>query len=362
MNISRRIYGLDILRGLAILLVIYEHSFRFFDVPYFRLVDGVSIFFVLSGFLIGKILLEKIDRTDFSMSDLFNFWVRRWLRTLPAYFFVLTILVIGSIYSGSQLGWFDYARFYLFIQNFFFARRDLYKEAWSLSIEEWFYLLVPILFFLSFKIARFKRQKIVLFWIVLILSGVSFWRNYSIYVHGYTDYRQWNLYARCTVVTRLDSIMYGVLAAWLNHHNIILWKYKNFLFALGCGLFLLIIAAFHSMAFSWPYVYLVISLESIATFLVIPKLSSIQTGKGYLFRALTFTSMISYSMYLLNFTPFYLLTNGLSIDKHVLFVLNLTWDFGGAYLLYRVIERPFMHLRDKLTLFKKKRHAGFLSA
>ena len=91
-----RVVGLDILRSIAILLVVYYHG-RFILPPHFRSlydniqilnIDGVSIFFVLSGFLIGGILLKIINKTDFKKVDLINFWIRRWFRTIPNYYFI----------------------------------------------------------------------------------------------------------------------------------------------------------------------------------------------------------------------------------------------------------------------------------
>src|SRR6476660_2608898 len=98
---NQRIYGLDILRAIAILLVIYSHSAFYFgwtvkdDTFWLALGDGVIIFFVLSGYLIGRILFKTIER-GFGFRDLLKFWYRRWMRTLPAYFFVITLLMLYS--------------------------------------------------------------------------------------------------------------------------------------------------------------------------------------------------------------------------------------------------------------------------
>ena len=59
--------------------------------------DGVTIFFVLSGFLIGRILIRTFG-AGASVSSLTTFWVRRWFRTLPAYFVTLLMVTCAYVY------------------------------------------------------------------------------------------------------------------------------------------------------------------------------------------------------------------------------------------------------------------------
>jgi peptidoglycan/LPS O-acetylase OafA/YrhL len=89
---NKRIFGLDILRASAILFVMLSHSRAFIDphagTYYYGLfiLDGVDLFFVLSGFLIGGILIRTINDKGLTWVQLTNFWTRRWFRTLPNYF------------------------------------------------------------------------------------------------------------------------------------------------------------------------------------------------------------------------------------------------------------------------------------
>ena len=104
-----RVYGLDILRALAILFVLIGHSRYFFrpiiSEKYLSLVvfDGVSIFFVLSGFLIGKILITTLMKNDGLNFSLIQFWINRWTRTIPTYFLILTLLIIVSYFFQSSM-------------------------------------------------------------------------------------------------------------------------------------------------------------------------------------------------------------------------------------------------------------------
>jgi peptidoglycan/LPS O-acetylase OafA/YrhL len=96
---SNRVFGLDILRAAAILFVVIGHGSLLLSEElrvlcnYFFF-DRVSIFFVLSGFLIGGILIKLIEKNGFSLTILKSFWIRRWFRTLPNYFLILIVLCI----------------------------------------------------------------------------------------------------------------------------------------------------------------------------------------------------------------------------------------------------------------------------
>lgn len=93
-ELKNKILGLDILRSIAILLVVIGHgSFMYAHTflekfPFVPMVNGVDIFFVLSGFLIGNILLKQLDK-GLDIGALKTFYIRRWLRTLPLYYIIL---------------------------------------------------------------------------------------------------------------------------------------------------------------------------------------------------------------------------------------------------------------------------------
>src|SRR5436190_15587708 len=93
----KRVYGLDILRAVAILLVVLIHGTALIGespigmFTYLKIPDGVNLFFVLSGYLIGTILSKHITTEKFTLKPLLNFWQRRWFRTLPNYYLFLLI-------------------------------------------------------------------------------------------------------------------------------------------------------------------------------------------------------------------------------------------------------------------------------
>ena len=167
-----RVFGLDVYRAVAILLVVMSHASYFTGsmfswLPSIPLPDGVELFFVLSGFLIGTILIKTLEESErFGYRELFHFWKRRWFRTLPNYYLILLvyyILVSNSIIGGDdaieQFNW----KFLVFAQNLYESFYGFYLESWSLSIEEWFYIILPIII-IGFRLFLSKRIR---FWQLL---------------------------------------------------------------------------------------------------------------------------------------------------------------------------------------------------
>ena len=168
MSIKERIYVLDILRASAILFVLYSHGLKYLDGiitekrGWSLAFDGVDLFFVLSGYLIGGILIKTIERNENTFQNLFNFWIRRWFRTLPNYFLILLLLILLSSFSRGYLPD-SISKYFYFFQNFGNEHPAFFPEAWSLSVEEWFYLLMPLCLFLFLSIKKLALEKVASF-------------------------------------------------------------------------------------------------------------------------------------------------------------------------------------------------------
>lgn len=152
---ARYFPALDRLRGIAILAVLVFHSFRFeAQTESERLVRilagagwmGVELFFVLSGFLITGVLLtgRHVDR------PLRTFWIRRALRILPLYYFVLFVLLLLPLPAGAKLHqvqpwyWSHTVNLLITLRGFG-ATAPGTSHLWSLALEEQFYLLWPFI-------------------------------------------------------------------------------------------------------------------------------------------------------------------------------------------------------------------------
>ena len=355
---SKRIFGLDILRSVSILFVMLRHSSAFLpsncslliNVSY--AIDSVSMFFILSGFLIGGILLKIIENDNFTIKTVIGFWGRRWFRTLPNYFLILTILITLELLFHKNFLISNVKSYFYFSQNIFQCHPLFFDEAWSLSIEEWFYLLIPFLIFLAITVFRLENKKaliIVGLIVILFSTGFRYYRYRTIYLAHFWDL---NLFFRSQVSTRLDSIMYGVYGALLSFYYEKNWlRYKNTLFIVG--IIILLLQYFVKLDSKLYLCVFSFSITSLATLFLLPFLSTYTTGKGFTYQIITYISLISYSMYLINMS----LIEHWIIDNIELTSLSTTGIFIKYFLfwfltvflslvLYKYYEVPMTKLRD----------------
>ncbi len=140
-----RLYGLDLMRAVAMMCVILTHSgYRLlFGTRYG--IPAVESFFVISGFLIGGILIRDFAE-EVNFTNLTNFWKKRWFRTLPLYYAVLFLKFIFVDHSiGTNIFY-----YIVFLQSNFYGI-DFLPVSWTLVVEEWFYLLMPLFFIVFFR-------------------------------------------------------------------------------------------------------------------------------------------------------------------------------------------------------------------
>ena len=355
-NLNARVYGLDVFRAVAILIVLFAHGkilsgeiFSF--IPEIPLIDGVELFFVLSGFLIGGILISTVEKEQrFGIRSLVVFWKRRWFRTLPTYYLILLVnifLTQSGLIKG-DIHQFNY-RFFIFCQNFSSGFYEFFWESWSLSVEEWFYILLPILILSLSRILSIKKMIFSAICILLLLPLL-----YRIYISDLkVDQFWWGVEFRKVVLTRLDAINYGVLAAYCKYYYPHFW-FKCRKWTFGFGLILIYVTIllpidYNSMFFKTIY----FNMIALGAMLLLPLADSIKAYKNrHIGNFFTFFSKISYSLYLINLgIVITLFTTNLELKttlQHVVaygsywvIVIVLAW------VIYTYFENPIMKLRDK---------------
>ena len=357
-----RIFGLDLMRAIAIINVVIVHAGWmnvFQGYPWLPIIPGVELFFVLSGFLIGNILLKTyLNEEAYNFRQITMFWKRRWFRTLPNYYLIL-LLNIVFVYFGvinedfNQFNW----RFFVFAQNLTNGFYGFFWESWSLSIEEWFYLSFPVVLLALNSVFR----KVGISRKYVFLTNVALFLFFSILMRAFfgTKLQIENSFAYDTeihkvVVYHFDGIAFGLLAACIKYWFPLFWyKTRNISFIIG-----LVISFFFMRWIDWPpnsmntIMYKTL-LQSVGCFFLLPRFDTIKSAPRHLRKIVTHISLISYSMYLINMSMVAsVIVSNFEINGKLsaLFWYVVYWTIViiAATFMYKCFEKPIMDLRDKV--------------
>lgn len=359
---NNRLYGLDTLRAIAIIIVlIYHYQVVVSRENVFGFMSqlgwtGVDLFFVLSGYLIGNQILSAFAKgQDFSLK---LFYIRRFLRTLPNYYFVLALyFIFPTALSGTDTAplW----SFLTFTQNLAMRAGETFTHSWSLCIEEQFYLIFPVI---ALLIAYAKRS-IMLGWIAVVsaMSLAIFLRGFNWYTHGEAaiPMQTFMEHIYYSSFTRFDELLPGVAIALLkNFHPDTYAKVLrrgNILLILG----LASVSAMFYVYYHYPY-----------------RTSLLVTSTGYSLLAISFAILVlaalspnsvlhriripgaasialwSYAIYLIHKPLFHVLKAplteyGININDWLGVAIIMTVSIFCGWALYFFVETPFMNLRGK---------------
>jgi peptidoglycan/LPS O-acetylase OafA/YrhL len=355
---KKRIFGLDVMRALAIVFVMIAHTYDFLfpeiQLDLHRLFGflGVEIFFVLSGFLIGGILIDILRKKDvFAWGDLKRFWIRRWFRTLPNYYLCFVLYMVFHTVSGipSNLEAIEVPQYLLFLQNSFSPHPGFYAIAWSLSIEEWFYLLFPMVLFILLGRKPVQLKK-VLWTILLFVLGCLAVR---VLLSLQFDL-SWGPWFRKMTFWRIDSIAIGVLFAYWQRTVGEKWIELRWPLALTG----LVFSAILLIPFWQTYVLhgksslfqdsFFLTLFSLSAGCFLPLLQAWKEGKGLLAKWTTVISKISYSLYLIHWMVVLTFAKWIDISIPMVNFLGI-WvvSLSLSWVIYTYFEIKMTALRDR---------------
>lgn len=173
---------------------------------------GMDLFFFLSGFLIGAILLRSIEVAK--TQNVGRFYLRRIFRTFPSYYIVLTFLALTTTLTPEQHHNLIYE--YLYGTNYTSLRPGsvLMIWGWSLALEEQFYLTVPLFVFALNRLRSDRNRAILLVAIWASALVVRLWYHHT--HHGISDLDLYNkVYFRTK--TRFDPLVGGIMLAFIQH-------------------------------------------------------------------------------------------------------------------------------------------------
>lgn len=366
-ELSKRNPGLDLARTVAITLVVFAHTLWISNnyPPVVRWLMqlsgtiGVEIFFVISGFLIGKIVLRLIEEDDFSLKSIFLFLKRRWYRTLPNYYFVLFLNLIlwYAIYQKIPEKLFLY---FVYLQNFTATSPDFYRVAWSLSVEQFCYIIGPFTLFFLIRFFPEKKRSQLFLWMSLIIILAFFLVRINYHIHHETkSIYDWNENLRKVSIYRLDAIYYGFVLYFFYSKGSITQSLERIFFVIGfLAVFILHIFIFaigvqvERTPFFFDVLYL--PLNSLAICLTVPYLSNFKMEQGFFLKLVTLISLLAYSIYLLHYTvilhaikTLYPSENLTGIPLWIYTLVYWILVVCFSYVLYRFFEKPMTNLRDK---------------
>jgi peptidoglycan/LPS O-acetylase OafA/YrhL len=350
---DRSIPSLDGLRAFSVLLVILGHSESAFldripgNASFRNGMQGVSVFFVISGFLITHLLLKELRRDG--KINLKRFYLRRTFRIFPPFYAYLIVIALLALFQQVRVSGVDLLVAATYTRNYVVSGTWLLGHFWSLALEEQFYLLWPLC-----MAAFSRRTNLAIAAGVILVSPLS-------RVLTYYAWPSMRINMAMMLHTHLDTIMTGCLLALALDRKV--WERFTRLAlspiaALVAILFLFVVDTPAQLRWRGIYQMTVgISLENvaIATILlyVVFRHESVP-GKFLNNPIVRHIGMISYSLYLWQqlFTGPYTR----------FFPLNILAILACAELSYCLIEKPSFHIRDVLekrlsfTGFAPRRH------
>lgn len=351
-----RLAGLDTLRALAIVLVLMSHYNGFVSrAPTFGFMGdigwaGVDLFFVLSGYLIGNQLLAPAARGE--SLELKSFFARRLLRTLPNYYAVLAVYLLlpDSPIAGKSMAptW----QFLTFTQNFGLNYGETFTHSWSLCIEEQFYLVLPLA---VLALVGSKRSPRLLWCALFAAIGAGMTARGMAFMDGKDVFAAPVYYSS---FCRFDELLPGVAVAMLkNFHPAAfarILRHGNALLAAGLGMAAAVLygvmndapSAFMGSTFGFSLVAASFGLLTCAALSPGSLLNRLRVpGAASL-------ALWSYAVYLVHKPVFMALRPELvrlGIDPGAPSTIVAVMMAGvlGGWVLYRLVETPFMRLRAR---------------
>ncbi len=342
----QRIPALDLLRSAAILLVMGNHAAALLKRPsllarvFYWGWTGVDLFFVLSGFLIGRQLWRELERRG--SIRLGTFILRRGLRIWPLYFCTVALCFAAASAAGrpSHRLWAD-----LFcVSNYF---RGNVRGGWSLSTEEQFYLLLPAALLLLSRFFAARRLFVLpLAWLCLLpvlrIAAMAHAPGLSADDVIYGPFH-----------THSDGLAAGLLIAWAAVFVPRWWKRRCSFVELAGAIVLIGLALVLRFAAKVAFAYSALGVfYGILTLLLLRTSRLPRICRSRVFYVM---SRLSYGIYLNHFflermlVPVFASHASASLAFVMYYALSVLLSLAVAFVTFSLIERPFLQFRERST-------------
>jgi peptidoglycan/LPS O-acetylase OafA/YrhL len=363
---AQKLNGLDTLRAFAIVLVFMYHYQVFVSrEATFGLAStigwiGVDLFFVLSGYLIANQIFSGIVRGQ--ALSLKAFYARRFLRTLPNFYVVLALYFLFPAVMGGNTPpalW----RFLSFTQNYQLPPGTAFSHAWSLCIEEQFYLVLPAVVMLCVRYGK----SISLGWVLLIgliVMGIAtrgtLWLHYGRLADGAINGYHPHIYY--STFCRFDELLPGVAIAMLKNFHPDTWKRLmlkgNALLIAGvlsCTVLVYLLLNYYDIegygygffmtAFGYSLIAMCFAVLTVAALSPSSWLYRVRVPGAAQLAAWSYAIYLSHKA-LAVIIERLLANHGIDARSGLAVLLISCVCVAGGWLLYRLVETPFMKLRD----------------
>jgi len=364
-----------LLRTLAIVVVLANHYFIGFHLSTGRVafegfamgisasaVLAIEWLFGLSGFLIGTMMIRSFEGRTTWWARARDFWLRRWFRTVPNYYlFLLINALLSALGIGS--GVFNF-KFAIFSQNLAWPEQSpmFFAEAWSLALDEWFYLLMPLLLGLMALVLRSVSRNIFLS-VAIVLIIVPTMARFLAPVP--LDFFAWDAGIRRITIFHLDATGWGVLAAIFSRWYPEEWsKNSGYKAVLGVlltifGLWMIEFLVFYGWgdtATSRLMNVFSLTLPAAGSFLLLPWLTTLTTKRRLLIWTVDGVSLYSYTLYLCHYPMIFLVQAWFAVGKFTSLptvlgasVIWIVLTLSLSVFIFKVFEKPTSDLRERFT-------------
>jgi len=350
---------IDGLRAISVIAVLIYHSDLTIFGRYFFNGGfiGVDIFFIISGYLIGSIIINELNL--YGKFSYINFLIRRIRRILPVLFFIISVSLIFSYFYLLPNNFIDLAKSILssvlFSSNYYFSYAgDVYDavdskylpflHTWSLSVEEQFYIIFPMILILIFKFYKDHFIKILSF---ILLASFLF------AIYSSKNHPTYNFYS---LPSRAWEILIGVIIAKYEINNGGFPKIRNQLLnnILTFAGFFLILASFYffNEEMSLPSYPTLLPLIGTCILIIFTGNDDFIT-KFLTNRIIVFCGLISYSLYLWHY-PIYSFSYILEFSYENVSRRLILFTVLLSVLTYYFIEKPFRNIKlisNKVLIF-----------
>jgi len=323
-------YDINALRAIAILgVLLYHYKVDFF----FGGFAGVDIFFVISGYLMSKIIITSINRNKFSFKDYFS---KRLNRIVPALLFLVSAFIVAGFFfylpQDYRINQKNAAGSVAFLSNIWYwqnssyfdpsSETNMFLHTWSLSVEWQFYLLYPVILLILSKIFKSKRFYLFFFTAATILIFI-----FSVRFTGSKPVASFYL-----LPTRAWEMMFGGIA-FLSEDFITGYRWRKTIAIVGYILMIACLLLLRTYML-WPGTYTIFPV--FAAFLVI--IANYNDFKVIRHESIQFVGRISYSLYLWHW-PVYVAAQyfGVQVNWQSIILFTIISVFLG-YISFRYIE------------------------